>query len=244
MSFEDKTMTDLGPWTYEVRAVNSAGNSAWTFTTTPIAPVGGPDITVHLLKIRRALRNWYNNTLTPAQQQAFKDEWVTSVSGLLWDLRFDPVKVTNNAGNWDIQELMKQSAQTTHNDGVLPNGIHTVTVAGHVYPDDEVNYWLYGCLGDLLGWSQQGILGLIQFYRNQRWKGTGIVGRWAWTLAGWADDQTLPSTISTTGTAFATYGPVAGALPAASPPASEEIGPMIYEAGFGMLGIGRIFDKQ
>ena len=154
--------------------------------------IGGPDISLQLQKIRVSLINWYT-ALPSAQQAAFSSQWVTSVAGLYWDLGIgNGTKVDAASADWDIVQLEDQIVATPTNSGVLLDGEHTVTVYGHVYKDQYVNYWLYGVLGNMLGWNQEDIQRLIIFYRDQNWHGTGISGRITWTLAGWNNDLTLP----------------------------------------------------
>jgi hypothetical protein len=186
---QSKTYTN-GPWTYKIVAVNSVGTS--TSAAETVQAIGGPDVTADLLEIRIQLRTWYF-AIPAAQQNTFQSEWVTSVAGAAWDYLFDPQKVEAANVNWDIVPLASKKVSAPGNSGVLPDGTHTVTVFGHVYSDEEVNYWLYGVLGGMVGWNQQDVENLVKEYRIDYWKGTGIPGREDWMLAGWTDRPALPA---------------------------------------------------
>ena len=114
-------------------------------------------------------------------------------------------KASNSTANWEITELFKKRVATPCNGGKLPDGTQTVTVAGGVYSDEEVNYWLYGVLGEMLGWDAGNILELIVAYRKGSWGGTGIPGRLAWFMAGYQNDMTLPANWSVNLDLITTY---------------------------------------
>ena len=172
--------------------------------TASATAIGGPEYSLHLWAIRRDLRRWYYG-LPPAQQARFASQWVTSLAGLAWDWQFDPAKASNSTANWEITELFKKRVATPCNGGKLPDGTQTVTVAGGVYSDEEVNYWLYGVLGEMLGWDAGNILELIVAYRKGSWGGTGVPGRLAWFMAGYQNDMTLPANWSVNLDLITTY---------------------------------------
>jgi hypothetical protein len=190
MSYIDKS-PDMGLSTYQIIAANAAGFSAPT-DSPPVEPIGGPDVTLHLLALASSLRKWYRG-LPPANQEAFQSEWATSSPEVLLLYFTGGGKLAGQSVAWDIRLLMAQSVKTANNSGILPNGVHSVTVAGKVYPDDEVNYWLFGVIANTLGWNQSSIENIIYWYRVMRWQGTGIAGRIAWFDAGYNLNLQIPS---------------------------------------------------
>ncbi len=190
-TYTDKSLPSNGPWTYKVVATNSAGDSA--ATAVGVQAIGGPDITAHLIAIRSDFLLWYSK-LTPAQKTQFSDEWISSVFQLIWDHEFNGGnKADTQSGNWDIVLLHASQVHTTHNQGVLPvlpNATSTVTVAGHVYIQNYVNYWLYGVIGDTLGWDESKVLFLIA--NRDAGNMSAADGHMAWFEAGYQNNLQRP----------------------------------------------------
>jgi hypothetical protein len=212
MSFTDKTMTGLGPWTYEVRARNNAGKSAWTLSAA-IAPIGGPDITVHLLAIRRALFVFGNANPANAAQ----------LTNLL-----NNATLSEQDTNWDIYALSGHNpyVSTPTNDGLLPDGSPTCTVQGKVYYDYEVNYWLYGSWLSFVGDSQELGRDLVVIRRNIKNLKYGLrndaPGKAAWFDAGYDGDLAVAAG------AMLAHGSVA--IPGVSPGTGDP-GPLDWHVG-------------
>jgi hypothetical protein len=110
------------------------------------------------------------------------------------------VGLQNPTGNWDITQLAAKAVsgrneQPLPNWRVLSNGMRTVTVDGAVYPQQEVNYYIYGVWVRVTGRSLTAAENRIVAYRiafSRMYKdGLGIQGRVAWTRAGYYGDLTL-----------------------------------------------------
>ena len=194
-SYDDTGLTDLGPWTYEVRAVNGVGPSPFTLSPS-VSPIGGPDVTAHLTAIRSALFAYAS--ANPANQQQIDD--------LLYNA--SPI---DSLVNWDIVPLHAGSVSTPNNDGILPDGSRTVTVAGRVYRDNEVNYWLYGCWCAVAGANWLPAAQLVVFYRNVmntvHGYGDAAYAKEAWFMAGFDGDPAEPASAAIPGVAPGTGDP-------------------------------------
>lgn len=70
------------------------------------------------------------------------------------------------------------------NSGTLPNGDHAVSIDGHVYLDQDVNYYLYGIWTGLAGVNEglgEARIAVYRLYRNIRFhENEELEGREAW----------------------------------------------------------------
>jgi len=223
-SYTDVTLSRtniVGPWDYKVIAVSALGTA--TSEAVSVQAIGGPDVTEHLKLFREDLNRWYG-LLTLAQQKAFRNEWITSPGqASLAFFNFFPFTreqfLINKNDIWDITQLALQQVVSTNNLACLPNGVMTVTVAGRVYRQQEVNYWLYGCIMDTLGYGKADCAALIKWYRGA----DGYVGRLDWFYAGYNNDMNYPG-----------YNAIKGVLPA---PQTDDPGKLNAHAGDLRLGL-------
>jgi hypothetical protein len=225
---DDKSLSDLGPWTYEVRAVNSAGNSAWTLTTNPISPIGGPNVTVHLLAIAKDFKSYFAGLRAPS---AWAAQFITTVNGAIDAANAgNTTLLVNNISNWDIVKLKNNTVTTASNNGMLPGGQRTVTVAGSVYLQDTVNYWLYGVMASVMGWPLDSLLQFVGWSKVQRGLGGNPSNekQYAWIIAGYNDDTGLPSALLIEG---GLPLPAANVQGVGGAPLTDDPGPLEYKVG-------------
>ncbi|HXG11572.1 MAG TPA: isopeptide-forming domain-containing fimbrial protein [Gemmataceae bacterium] len=153
----------------------------WTrgvyYTTRTATGQGGPDFTNRLKGIEQYIRTSIRNN--PALRQALYDDFS------------DPKKFS-----WDISKLAAQSVSTAsdpNHRGMLSDGTRTVTINGKVYPQEEVNYYIYGIWASEIGQD----LSIAEFnlwaHRVYNYGGTGTPGRAAWLRAGYFSDLNLPA---------------------------------------------------
>jgi Fibronectin type III domain/Dockerin type I domain len=243
---DDTTFTEkankVWPYTFRVVAFNDAGTSGGT--TASCRPIGGPEITAHLINIRKRARNWYFG-LSPSDKATFAAEWAKTWTQTELDMLKGIDR--NPSSNWDIYQLAAQGLQTPHNTGVLPDQVghistnnqsaRTVSVTGGVFSQEEVNYWLYGVIWNMLGFNQHDAINIIIKYRIKYKGGTGIPGRIAWFSAGYNNDFTIPFNfhyIDSDGHRY-NYSPILNVWPYPAPPEGDECGPLRFEFGSGSL---------
>jgi hypothetical protein len=214
-SWDDTTINDLGPWTYEVRAYNNAGQSVPT-QSSQVTPIGGPDITAHLTAIAAEFDRQWNN-LSFLSKLALSENFIGALNPNM------------AANNFDITPLANHNLHTAPNDGVLPDGggdqSITVTVAGKVYRQVEVDYYLYGLIfSKIYSFSVDFIVGPMNIflYRTLEFLRSGndlnLIGREAWFFAGFDRDfdEASPAAINDVDPAPAPNGstvPDTGPLP-------------------------------
>ena len=180
-TYTDKSLpsdTEDWPWSYKIAATSSDTTATPTYSNSiSVSPIGGPDVTAHLIAIR--------DDLTDRLIRDF---------ALQHDLHTDLSIVENplgQAGQWDITKLGAQGVTTPHNAATLPNGQITVTVQGKVFDQAEVNYFLYGLACRLAGVALgDGALN-VAGWREWNWLKNGdpaplhIPGRIAWFAVGY-----------------------------------------------------------
>jgi hypothetical protein len=192
-SYNDKGLSDLGPWTYEVRAVNDAGPSPFTLST-QASPIDGPDITAHLNGIAAQFdRQW--GRMSSEQQLGFSLQFLVGDVG----------------DNFDISDLADHKVASSSNDGVLPGGNGdqgvTVTVSGQVYRQVEVDYFLYGLIFAKIDASPDNLTVAEDFIFIHRLaellhgNALNLSGRDAWFEAGYYRNFSLATPAAVSGVA-------------------------------------------
>ncbi|WP_428936937.1 RHS repeat-associated core domain-containing protein [Fontivita pretiosa] len=126
----------------------------------------GPDVTGALLDILdRVVGAWRRMNAT--QRKALDDSYYSNV-----------------ASNWDITDLAARITDAPECPRKF-NGVDTVTVNSTCYPQEEVNYWLYGIWTRLSGKDPAWAIARTYGWRYATRGGTGIPGRTAWLTWGY-----------------------------------------------------------